>query len=187
MSALSQFLILGQDRVRTQALSCDMTDFWTNSINATADIISETHTTYAMKRLLELNGMDSEGVRLEHSPAGDVDLTMLGDFFQKIGDKITWLPTDEIWLRGAAKLPEATADDILAEKEARAEKALQIQGQFQQRDDEDDMTATWYAAGTAPDDDERRLWEGRYQRLWTSVFSDQKKRVMKGAKELANG
>jgi len=147
MSALSQFLILGQDRVGTQALSSDMTDFWTNSINATADIISETHTSYAMKRLLALNGMDTEGIRMEHSPAGDVDLTGLADVFQKVGDKITWMPSDEIWLRGAMKLPEATADDIQKEKEERAARAPQFPqaGPFGQPaaddNDNDDMSA----------------------------------------------
>ena len=126
MSALSQFLILGQDRVGSQALSSDMTDFWSNSINATADIIAETHTEFALKRLLALNGMDTEGIRMEHSPAGDVDLSLLGDFLQKAGDKITWLPSDEIWLRGAAKLPEATQEDIQREKEERSARAPQF-------------------------------------------------------------
>ena len=120
-----------------------MTDFWSNSINATADIIAETHTEFALKRLLALNGMDTEGIRMEHSPAGDVDLSLLGDFLQKAGDKITWLPSDEIWLRGAAKLPEATQEDIEREKEERAARAPQIPqpGQNPFESDEDEMGA----------------------------------------------
>ena len=189
MSALSQFLILGQDKVGTQALSADMTEFWTNSINATADIISETHTAYAMKRLLTLNGLDAEGIRLEHSPAGDVDLSMLADVFQKVGDKITWLPSDEMWLRGAMKLPKTTQDEIQAEQEARRERALEMRPQFQPSNpfEQRDENATYFAAGTAPDDAQRRRYEARLERLVQAYWNDQKARALKSAKRVKRG
>lgn len=181
MSALAQFLILGQDRVGTQALSSDMTEFWTMAVNATADIIAEHHTEYAMKKLLTLNGMDDEGIRMEHSPAGDVDLAGLGDFFQKVGDKITWMPTDEVWLRGAAKLPESTPEQIEEEREAaheRQQEMMQQSGPFGQPA-QNKMEAELFAAGKPPDDDERQRNERRYNRAVSKAFRESEKRIVK--------
>jgi len=138
MSTMSQFLILGMDKVGTQALSGDMTDLWTQSVNATADIIGYTHTEFAMRKLLRLNGMDDKGIRWEHSPAGDVDLPGLADFLQKVGDKITWLATDEQWIRGAAKLPEVDPEEIEAEREYNRQRAMQISRQFQPRENDEE-------------------------------------------------
>lgn len=121
MSALAQFLILGQNSVGTQALSKDQSDFFTMSVNATADVIGETFTKYAIPRLLRLNGYEPGGVRLEHSPAGDPDLSVLADVLQKVGNRLTWLPTDEVWLRQLLNLPEVTAEQIEAETTARAQ------------------------------------------------------------------
>ena len=153
MSCLAQFLNLGQDQVGTQALSKDLTDFWGMSVNATADIISDTHTKYAVTRLLALNGMDMEGIRLEHTPAGDIDLGVLGDFFQKIGNKVTWLPSDEVWLRGVANLPEADVDLIAEERERKADEA-----QFMP------FTAEHYGVGDPPDNEDRKKAERRLER-----------------------
>lgn len=181
MSVLAQFLILGQDRVGTQALSADMTDFWTMAVNSIADIIAETHTEYAMKRLLELNGMDTEGIRMEHSPAGDVDLAMLGDFFQKAGDKITWLSTDEVWLRSAAKLPDADPEELEAEREKRRKEKQDIAnnaGPFGQPA-ANKMQAEYYAGGEPPDDDERQKNERRYNRAVGRAFRESEKRILK--------
>ena len=195
MSALAQFLILGQDKVGTQALSSDMTDFWTNAINATADIISETHTEYAMKRLLRLNGYDDSGIRMEHSPAGDVDVLALADALQKLGDKLTWLPTDEIWLRGAMKLPEADVDAIEAEKEARRARAPQFPNPFQrsndqppdnnQDEDEDDMEA--YGVGSSPDDLKRIRHERNMKKVIEMYWEGERKRALQSAERVKSG
>lgn len=117
-AALASFLMLGQDGVGSLALSKDQTDFFTMSVNAVCDIIAETFTKYAIPRLLALNGFDADGVKMEHSPAGDVDLEGLGDFLQKTSSLLTWTPQDEEWLRGAARMPEMSAKTI-AEEQAR--------------------------------------------------------------------
>lgn len=193
MSALAQFLILGQDKVGAQALSSDMTDFWSNAINATADIISETHTEYALKRLLRLNGFDPEGIRMEHSPAGDIDIMALADALQKLGDKLTWLPTDEVWLRGAMKLPDASAEDIEAEKERRREMLPAFppapfgRPQPQDDDDEDEMGADMYAAGNAPDDAARLRYEENMKKVIKAYWEGEKKRVIQSAKRVKRG
>lgn len=123
MAALAQFMLLGQQSVGSLALSRDQTSFFTMSVNAVADIIAETMTQQAIKRLLELNGQDSADIKMEHSPAGDTDLTALIEFLSKAAPYLTWTPDDEVWLRQVGKLPERHAQDIAAEKEARDAKA----------------------------------------------------------------
>ena len=192
MSAMAQFLMLGQDNVGSFALSSDQTDFFTMSVNATADIIAETITKYAVPRLLAMNGMDADGIRLEHSPAGDIDITLIADFLQKVGAMITWLPQDEVWLRSVARLPEADEEELEAERERKEQQAMQIQAAFNKpgQQGEDDkggnkpFGATQYATGRAPDDDERRRWEGRLERLVKTYWAKAKKRVLKGARGL---
>lgn len=167
MSALAQFLVLGQDSVGTQALSSDLTDFWGMSVNAIADVIAETHNKFAVKRLLALNGMDTEGVKIEHTPAGDIDLGPLGDFFQKIGNKLTWLVTDEQWLRGVANLPDADPDLIVEERERKAEQAAFMP-----------FSADYFVSDKAPDDDERRTQEKRLERLIKIYMNKEKQRIL---------
>lgn len=168
MSALAQFLTLGQDRVGTQALSSDLTDFWAMSVNSIADIIGETHTKFAAKKLLQLNGMDAQGIRMEHSPAGDVDLSALGEFFKNVGNKITWLPSDEIWLRGVANLPEADVKAIEEEREKRPPMPQFPQG----------FDAEHFEAGKPPDEWKRRRQEKRLERLIATFFEEQNKRIL---------
>jgi len=182
MAALSQFLILGQDKVGTQALSSDMTDFFSMVVNAIADIIAETHTEYALKKLLRLNGMDDEGIRLEHSPAGDIDVAMLADLFQKVEDKITWLPTDELWLRSTIGLPDVDPQELEAEREKAKQEAKEMlpqQGPFGQPANQE---MSVYAAGLSPDDETRRYYEERYKNLMTDFLRKQKGRVKREAK-----
>ena len=198
-SALAQFLLLGQDRVGTQALSQDQSKFFANSINAVADIIGETMSKFVIPRLLKLNGMPTNGIRMEHSPAGDIDLGGLADFFQKVGDKITWLPADEVWLRGAAKLPDADPEDIEAEKEARQERAQAAFGQQSpspfgkqppaKPEDKDKLEAELFQADEdeRPDESKRGYYERLWLRLQKKFFAGQKKRIMKGAREIKRG
>ena len=46
------------------------------------------------------------------------------------------------------------------------------------------MRAQWYAAGGPPDDFERRKWENRLADLMTIFLAEEKKRVLKAAKQL---
>ena len=192
MAALAQFLMLGQDRVGALSLSQDQTDFFNMSVNVVADIIAETFTQHAIPRLLKLNGMDPKGVRLEHSPVGDVNLEILGKVLQATSDKLTWLPDDEVWLRGAANLPAVEMDRLIEERDKKAEIGEQLRRQFAQgnnkpgaqddAEDNDEMTADLYAASEAPDDDERRRLERTYERMQKAFFSDQYDRILKAAK-----
>jgi hypothetical protein len=186
MSALAQFLMLGQEGVGSLALSSDQTDFFTMSVNAVADIIAETLTKFAIPRLLKLNGMDATGVKLEHTPAGDVDLVALSDFLQKVGAMITWTPDDEAWLRGAAKLPEMDAATIQAARDQKAAEQIAMAQAARPPGaggNEDDMGVDVYTS-KADNERERQLWERRTAREMMAALAGVKQRVMKGARKI---
>lgn len=162
MSVLAQFLLLGQQNVGSLALSRDQTDFFNMSVNAIADGIAEVITKYAIPRLCALNGIDPEGLALEHSPAGDPDLAGTADFLQKVGSLVTWMPQDEVWLRGLSGLPEVDEETLEMERERKQEQALAIMqrtgGQAGRQDDqneeepdEDDENMTAIPAKTLGD------------------------------------
>jgi hypothetical protein len=104
LSALSQFLMLGQDKVGSMALSKDQSDFFTMAVNAIADNIADTFTKQAAWPLLTYNGMDTDGIKMTHTNAGDVDLAQIADFLSKVQavNLITWTGQDEAWLRDVA-------------------------------------------------------------------------------------
>lgn len=190
MSALAQFVMLGQDGVGSLALSKDMTDFFTMAVQATADIISETFTKYAVPRLLALNGYDAEGVYLTHTPAGDVDTAAMADFLQKLGGFVTWDANDELWLRQLIGLPERDIEELQASREqaqaAKAEAAAalaqSLKGKQEEKQDEQ-MRVTRFASDP-PDDEVRRRFERKLQKLVAARLEGMERRVLKAAKEL---
>ena len=172
-AALAQFLILGQDKIGALSLSSDQTDFFTMALNALADVVSETFMQYPATRLLALNGYDADGIQLEHSPAGDMDISIIGDFLQKVGSKITWTADDEVMLRNIARLPTKTPEQI---EEARANMpppppSFQFPPQM-----------SMFTADTAPDVDNRETDERRWARRARQWFNEQEKRVIAGVK-----
>jgi hypothetical protein len=192
MSALSQFLMLGQESVGSLALSKDQTDFFNITTNAVADIIAETFTKYAIPRLLKLNGMDSDGIRLEHTPAGDVDTTMLMDALQKAGGLLTWDAVDEVWLRGLLGLPEKDAEILQAERyeaDARREEIAQkIKAQVEKPDEDtkDEMSMDYFTT-PAPDNNKRLKFERDIRKKVAKVLKRQKNKVLTVAKGLIRG
>ena len=189
MSALSQFLLLGQDGVGSLALSKDQTDLFVMSVNAVADVIAETFTAQVLPNLMRLNGYDATGLRLEHTPAGDVDVAAVSAFLQAVGDKVTWSAEDETWLRGIGGLPERAPEDIQAERdkaeERRAEMIKAISAKTE-RENQDQMSADYFGA-TPPDERKRRKAEKEYQDALERFLTSQKKRILKEAKALKNG
>lgn len=199
MSVLAQFLMLGQQSVGSLALSRDQTDFFNMSVDAICDQIGNVITKYAIPRLCALNGVDPDGLRLAHSPAGDPDLTGMADFLQKVGSMLTWLPQDEIWLRNLGGLPEVDEETLEVERDRKQEQAMMIMqrtgGQAAGDDEEEEsdeeekqqMAAEYFEALKAPDDTERRAWEKRWERLQRKFFAGQQKRVIAGAKREKHG
>lgn len=199
MAMLSQFIMLGQDGVGSLALSKDSTSIAEMIVNATADIIAETFTKQELPRILKLNGYDPTDICMEHSLAGDTDLAAFADFLQKAGDRITNLPTDELWLRQMAGMPEVSEDELkAAQEEQRAEEEEKrqeiLQGLRQQqggnmpaRDEmpmKDDNRVALFATDAPLDERKRRRAEREWNEAMTKIFSKQKRKLMQYAKEI---
>ena len=193
MNSLAQFLALGLDNVGAFSLSKDMTDLFVMSVNAIADIISETFSKFAIPRLLRLNGLDDEGISYIASPAGDSDLAELGDFIQKVAGYITWLPEDQLVLREMLGLPEIDIETITnVQQEQQALKDARVQAMAdnirQSRDDQDNMDAVlsgdmdYFAISKA----ERTRKEKELQKRIDDFWAGQKKRVVKAAQDAKN-
>jgi len=179
MSVLAQFIMLGSDNVGSLALSKDQTDFFNMSVNTVADIISETITQYAIPRLLKLNGMDAEGVRLEHTPAGDANVEAIAVALQQLGNKVTWTADDEIWLRGVFGLPEMERDEIEVEREKKREMLPQFN-----KPDEARPGFSIFAADP-PDEAQRTELERKWNDRWVEFLTKQRRRVLKAVKDIA--
>lgn len=194
MAVMAQTLQLGQDGVGSLALSETEGDFLVMSVNSTADNLTETIIDQAVVPLLKLNGYDAVGIKLEHTPAAKADLTSLSDFLQKCSSLLTWDAEDEVWLRKMASLPERSVEEITAQMEqdkaAQAEalaRFAQSQSQQQPEDQQTDpskLAADYLRAKDAPDAAARARMERRWGTALTAYFDAQKKRVLKGAKEL---
>ena len=190
MASLAQFLMLGQDSIGALATFEGASDFFTMAINTIAGIIAETFTKYAVSRLLKLNGLDDDGITLEHSPAGDIGLDVIGTFLQQAGTFVTWTPDDEVWLRSLARLPEKDADELgLLQEEERARKEANAQAmrdamQRNQTQDnqQENNAADWYALDRNPNDDEARRFEAQWYDKAEGYFGKQKRRLLKSVK-----
>lgn len=201
MAALSQFIMLGMDNIGALATFEGASDFFTLTLNAVADTIAETFTKFGVTRLLALNGLDPDGVRMEHSPAGSVKPEMIADSLAKLAPSgfLTWTADDEVWLRGLFRLPTRDPEEIEAEREAdRAEKAAraeamrdamglrQPQGQRQPDADEqvDEQSAALWAETYAAEGDEayRRRMERQWQKKMESFLAGQRREVVRQVK-----
>lgn len=197
MSSLAQFLVLGQGGTGSFALSRDQTDLFNMSVNTTADTIADALNSQFIPRLMRLNGYDAEGLKLDHSPAGDADVPGIATFLQSVGDKLTWLPSDEVWLRDVAGLPQVAPEEIEAEREARRAMLPQqptqpTQGDEETEDDLEDeegeetdteeMAADVYASN--PINKERDKYEREMQRIMAAFFDDELPGIIKSVKRL---
>jgi hypothetical protein len=181
MSALSQFLMLGMDNVGAMATFGGATDFFTLAVNTVASIIGDTFTKHMIPRLMRYNGQDDTGLKLEHSPAGDIGLDTIGTFLQQAGMFLTWTPDDEAWLRGLARLPEKTAeelDGLMQEEQARKdERARAMQQAMQQRGEVDENIAQ-YASTPRQVEREKQTLESRFATITRRYLKEQKERLM---------
>lgn len=206
MAMLSQFIMLGQNGVGSLALSGDQSSMAEMIVNTTTDIIAETFTKQEVPRILKLNGFDPEGICLEHSPAGDTDLTAFADFLQKAGDKLTWTAKDELQLRQIGGLSELTVEEIetaKAEKMKQAQEAMMnkpapfgrptqptgratsdTEDESDVEKPEDDLSVTLFGVGDPLDKRKRAKAEKEWNEAMTAFLEKQRKRVMKAAKAM---
>lgn len=196
MSALAQFIALGMENVGALATFEGANDFFTLAINALADVVAESFTEQAAARLLALNGLEPKGIKLIHAPAGRVEPAAVASALQSLGDKLTWTPDDESWLRDVMRLPHKDADELeVLQEEAKQEQAAEMERAMMQRqgmqpgpDDDmghdEDMHATeLYGAAT----DEMAAWERKYAKAMGPFLEKQRARAMKAAKAAKNG
>ena len=185
MVFFTQSILHGHDGVGPLALSGDMKNFLSKYSDAIADIIADTFSKYAIPDLLRLNGYDPEGMKLEHTPAGEVDISKVTAGLQSAFNMLTWDAADEAWLRSMMGLPEREIDDIQSgrdmketEKKDAEQKAIDDAAM-----DEDEMTADLFRA-KSPDDYKRRQMERKLEAAITKHLAATKRRVIKEAQAM---
>jgi len=108
-SILADFLMLGTQRVGSYALSVDKTRLFTLAISAYLDEVASVMNTYAIPRLIALNGWDTAYCpELRHDEVETVDLKELGDFLQSLSSAgAPIFPNDDLtrYLLELANLP----------------------------------------------------------------------------------
>jgi phage gp29-like protein len=110
MSILSDFILLGSDKVGSYALGSTKMDLWSMAVDSIAKNIAEVINSYAIPRLMKLNGMDvSRCPQLNYGEINHVDLTEIGDFVTKLAQAGVLVPDANLehYLRDLAGLPEA--------------------------------------------------------------------------------
>lgn len=110
MSVLTDFILLGHERVGSFSLGSQKMDLWTMSIDAIAKSIAEVINQYAIPRLIKLNSMNAELMPyLSYGQVSSVDLGELADYVQKLTAAGVLMPDEklEAYLREQASLPPA--------------------------------------------------------------------------------
>jgi hypothetical protein len=114
MSLLSDFLLLGSDRVGSFALGSTKVDLWTLAVDSIAKTIAETVNQFAIPRLLKLNAMRLDKLPvLTYGQVSSVELPEVADFVSKLTQAGVLTPDHglEDYLRGLADLP--ASDPVL--------------------------------------------------------------------------
>ena len=135
-SVVSDFILLGQDRVGSFALGASKMDLWTMAVDSLCKTIADTVNSHAIPRLLRLNGMDTARCpQVAYSEVAHVDLTEIADFVSKMTQAGVLVPDPglEDHMRDLAGLPPAshTSEDAgadgLSEQDQKALLALPAQ------------------------------------------------------------
>jgi hypothetical protein len=116
MTVLADFLLLGHERVGSQALSVSKVDLFVRSLDAYLSEISEVFNQHAIPRLLRLNGVNEElAPSLTFQTPRNVDLGQVGSFITSLAQAGAPLFPDEDlegYLRGLAGLPVTDAEQV---------------------------------------------------------------------------
>ena len=113
MSLVSDFLLLGTERVGSFALGATKMDLWSMSVDSIAKTIADTVNQHAVPRLLALNGIDvTRPPTLVYSEVAHVDLGEIADFVSKMAQAGILAPDPglEDHMRELAGLPPANHD-----------------------------------------------------------------------------
>jgi phage gp29-like protein len=110
MSLLSDFLLLGSDKVGSFALGTAKVDLWTLAVDSIAKTIAEVVNQYAIPRLLQLNAMRTDKMpELTYGQVNSVELSEVADYVQKLVSVGAIMPDPglETHLRSLGDLPES--------------------------------------------------------------------------------
>jgi phage gp29-like protein len=108
MTILSDFILLGHERVGSFSLGSSKIDLWTMAVDAVAKSIAEVVNQHAIPRLLRLNGMDDTNPpKLVYGEVSHVDLKELAEYVSKMTAAGILNPDDRLeeFLREVAGLP----------------------------------------------------------------------------------
>ena len=115
MSILADFILLGHEKIGTQALSVSKIELFMDTIEAWLAGIADVFNQYAIPRLLRLNGVNEElHPTLQFSAPRDPDIGILGDYVSKLTSSGALLPDDDLsnYLREVAGLPTEEAEEV---------------------------------------------------------------------------
>ena len=113
MSILSDFILLGSDRVGSYALGTSKMDLWSMAVDSIAKNIAEVMNQHAIPRLLKLNGMDvARAPYLTYGEVSHVDLNEVSAFVGGLVQTGAIVPDPKLeqYLRDLAGLPPAEHD-----------------------------------------------------------------------------
>ena len=115
MSVLADFIMLGHEKVGTQALSVSQIELFMDSIEAWLTGIADVFNSYGIPRLMKLNGVPEQlSPKLHYSAPRDPDIGILGDYVSKLTASGAMMPDDNLsdYLRELAGLPTEEAEDV---------------------------------------------------------------------------
>lgn len=115
MSVLADFIMLGHEKVGTQALSVSKIELFMDSIEAWLTGIADVFNSYGIPRLMKLNGVPEQlSPKLHYSAPRDPDIGILGDYVSKLTASGAMMPDDNLsdYLRELAGLPTEEAEEV---------------------------------------------------------------------------
>ena len=115
MSILADFILLGHEKIGTQALSVSKIELFMDTIEAWLGGIADVFNNYGIPRLLKLNGVAEENYpTLKYSAPRDPDIGILGDYVSKLTASGALLPDDNLsdYLREVAGLPADEEESV---------------------------------------------------------------------------
>ena len=110
MSLLSDFLLLGSDRVGSFALGTAKVDLWTLAVDSIAKTIAEVVNQFAIPRLLKLNAMRLDNMpTLTYGQVSSVELSEVAEYVSKLMGVGAIMPDPSLegHLRSLGDLPES--------------------------------------------------------------------------------
>ena len=115
MSVLADFILLGHDKVGTQALSVSKIQLFSDALDTWVTGIADVINNHAIPRLMKLNGVDPQYYpKVDYDSPRQVDLMAIADYVSKLAGVGAILPDESLGehLRDIAGLPQEEAESI---------------------------------------------------------------------------